>query len=153
MVHRYNTAADSILGYLESELDPESFFRIHGDCHKGNLLATDRPGEPREFFFIDFDDFCNGPAVQDFWMLLSGAEADTLDEQDAILAGYTDLRHFDEEDLRLIPALRGLRIIHYGAWIARRWDDPSFPQIFPDFRTYTYWAEEVEALERLAWSL
>ncbi len=45
--------------------------------------------------------------------------------------------------------LRGLRIIHYAAWIARRWTDPSFPQIFPNFATDTYWFEEMQALEKV----
>ena len=55
--------------------------------------------------------------------------------------------------MSLIPALRGLRIFTYAAWIARRWDDPSFPKLFPEFNSYTYWAEETEALEAIAWKV
>ncbi len=173
---RYEKAAEEILAFLEEALEPEKFIRIHGDCHKGNLLQQDRRwdlteaekfGEAlgsdqmgRQFFFVDFDDFCMGPVVQDFWMLFAASgsqgEQDKEDlrrEQESLLAGYTELRDFRTSDLELIPGLRGLRIIHYAGWIARRWQDPSFPRLFPQFRDYSYWAEETEALERIAWGL
>ena len=35
--------------------------------------------------------------------------------------------------------MRTLRIMHYAAWLARRWDDPAFPQAFPWFNTTNYW--------------
>ncbi len=150
---RYEKAAITILEYLEDTIDEDQFFRIHGDCHRGNILQQDTKEGDRGFFFVDFDDFCTGPAAQDFWMLLSG-DPDTLqEEKDALLSGYEELRHFPKSQHELLMPLRGLRIIHYGAWIARRWTDPSFPQIFPNYETYTYWAEETEALERIAWSL
>lgn len=150
---RYQKAAESILDYLEEHLDEDQYFRIHGDCHRGNLLQQDTREGERGYFFVDFDDFCTGPAVQDFWMLLSGDPETMPAEKDALLAGYEELRHFPKSQERLFMPLRGLRIIHYGAWIARRWSDPSFPKIFPDYETYTYWAEETEALERISWSL
>lgn len=145
---RYKKAANIIMDYLEDNLDPRSFIRIHGDCHKGNLLHD---GET--FFFVDFDDSINGPPVQDFWMLLSSAGEEGRNELDELLDGYSELRDFNDADIELIPALRGLRIFSYAAWIANRWSDPVFPKIFPDFRTYNYWADEVERLESIAWSL
>ncbi len=145
---RYYDAAQTILNYLDQMLYPEEFIRIHGDCHKGNLLQ-DSAG----FFFVDFDDCCMGPAVQDFWMLFSNDLSESKDELDELLSGYEELRAFDRTDLDLIPALRGLRIISYAGWIAARWGDPSFPKLFPNFGEYSYWAEETEALERIAWSL
>ena len=145
---RYQVAAQRILDYLEEFLEPHSFTRIHGDCHKGNLLSNGM-----NFFFVDFDDALNGPAVQDFWMLLSGSPEDSDEELSQLLKGYEELRDFDDAELDLIPALRGLRILSYAAWIAARWQDPSFPRLFPNFNTYVYWAEEVEALEKIAWSL
>lgn len=150
---RYEAAATQILKYLDKELKESGFIRIHGDCHKGNLLKTDRAGELQEFFFIDFDDFCNGPPVQDFWMFFSADEDENLEEQEAILAGYLEFRDLDLSELRYMRPLRGLRIIHYAAWIARRWEDPSFPRLFPQFQSYSYWAEDVEALEKIAWAL
>ncbi|MCB0386037.1 MAG: serine/threonine protein kinase, partial [Bdellovibrionales bacterium] len=130
---RYERAAVDILEWLEEALEDVSFQRIHGDCHKGNLLLKQVREEPEEFFLVDFDDFCMGPAVQDFWMLFSGDQETLNEEEQAILSGYEELRNFDDRELDLIPGLRGLRIIHYAAWIARRWEDPSFPRLFPAF--------------------
>lgn len=149
MRERYLDAAEGILSFLESELEPERFQRIHGDCHRGNVLQTDEAGKAREFFLIDFDDFGMGPVAQDLWMLFRHDEDDVFDEIDAFLAGYTELRNFDEDELRLMEPLRGLRIVHYAAWIARRWTDPSFPQLFPNFGTDAYWFEELQALEKV----
>lgn len=148
---RYESACYEIIDYLAEYLDESDFIRIHGDCHRGNILQTDPVDRPKEFFFIDFDDFCMGHPVQDFWMLFS--EEDSSKEEDLILSGYTELREFNEDSLHLIKGLRGLRIINYAAWIAKRWKDPSFKKIFPNFREYIYWAEETEALEKIAWSL
>jgi Ser/Thr protein kinase RdoA (MazF antagonist) len=139
---RYNDAAEELLENLEDTIEPRSFLRIHGDCHRGNLL-----NDGKSFFLVDFDDFVNGPAVQDFWMLLSG-DADRTDEElELLLSGYEELREFPREQLEWIPLLRGLRIINYSAWIERRWTDPSFPRLFPDYGSYSYWARETEALE------
>lgn len=148
---RYEAATLHIIESLEQNLDYDAFIRIHGDCHRGNLLQRQLAGNKREFFFVDFDDTAMGPEVQDFWMLFS--EKDSKLEQDLIIAGYEELREFPDKQLRLIPLLRGLRIFNYASWIARRWKDPSFPKLFPTFNTYTYWAEETEALEKIAWSL
>ncbi len=140
---RYEEAAIQIIQRVENEINPDSFIRIHGDCHRGNLLFN------KEFFFVDFDDSMMGPPAQDFWMLL---QDQSLEEKELILSGYRELREFHDDQWALIPILRGLRIISYSSWIARRWEDPSFPRLFPQFQTYTWWAEETEAIEKLAWS-
>lgn len=150
---RYRKAAETILHYLEEELNPSEFIRIHGDCHKGNLLQKDEREGNKEFFFMDFDDFGNGPVAQDFWMLFSSDETSNQEEMEAILSGYEELRHFPDHQMKLFAPLRGLRIIHYAGWIARRWEDPYFPRLFPQFMDYIYWAEETEALEKIAWNL
>lgn len=144
---RYMHVAEDLLDQLDSELDPRKFQRIHGDCHRGNVLQTDEPGKPKEFLLIDFDDFGMGPVAQDLWMLFRHDAEDVDDEIDAFLTGYTELRDFDEDELRLMAPLRALRILHYAAWIARRWQDPSFPQLFPHFGSDAYWFEELKALE------
>lgn len=146
VIHRYNQAAECILEFLFSRLDDDQFIRIHGDCHRGNLLNNGS-----EYFIVDFDDFCNGPEIQDFWMLLGG-DFDS-EEREAFVAGYEELREFPYWQMNLIEPLRGLRIINYAAWIAKRWEDPSFPRLFPEFNSYRYWAEEVEALEKIAWKI
>ncbi len=151
---RYRDAAEEICEFLDDELDPRDEIRIHGDCHKGNLLQYDIRGE-RGFNFVDFDDCCNGPPVQDFFMLLSGAS--DLDDQaqlelEDLLTGYDELRAVPD-NLYLLEALRGLRIIHYAGWIAARWDDPFFPSLFPDFKgqnSYNWWADECLRIEQIA---
>ncbi len=115
--------------------------RLHGDCHPGNVLWRD--GGPN---VVDLDDACTGPAIQDLWMLVSG-DAHTMQRQLALLLeGYTQFRDFDRRELRLIEPLRTLRMVRHSAWLAARWDDPSFPLYFPFFGTEAYWSEQVTQL-------
>ncbi len=120
--------------------------RLHGDCHAGNVLWTaDGP------HFVDFDDARTGPAVQDLWMLLSGDRAAATRQLADVLAGYEDFMDFDRRELHLLEALRTLRLVHYAAWIARRWDDPAFPAAFPWFNTQRYWQDRIlELREQIA---
>ncbi|NEX16464.1 MAG: serine/threonine protein kinase [Halochromatium sp.] len=115
-----------------------SILRLHGDCHRGNLLWTDAGAQ-----FVDFDDARSGPAVQDLWMLLSGDRQAMALQLDAVLEGYRDFADFDPRELHLIEALRTLRLIHHSAWIARRWEDPAFPSAFPWFDSPRYWEEQI----------
>lgn len=115
--------------------------RLHGDCHRGNLLWTDAGPH-----FVDFDDARMGPAVQDLWMLLSGDRLEQTRQLADVLAGYEDFCDFDHRELHLIEALRTLRQIHYAAWLARRWEDPAFPAAFPWFNTQHYWQNHILAL-------
>jgi Ser/Thr protein kinase RdoA (MazF antagonist) len=120
--------------------------RLHGDCHAGNVLWTDDGPH-----FVDFDDSRTGPAIQDLWMLLSGDRAAMTKQFSDVLAGYEDFFDFDRRELALVEALRTLRLIHYSAWIARRWDDPAFPAAFPWFNTQRYWQDRVlELKEQIA---
>ena len=124
--------------------------RLHGDCHAGNVLWTE-DGEQRGPHFVDFDDCRSGPAIQDLWMLLPGDRAAMTIAFTDLLAGYEDFHEFDRRELHLIEALRTLRLIHYSAWIARRWDDPAFPAAFPWFNTQRYWQDRVlELREQIA---
>ncbi|MEP6943052.1 MAG: serine/threonine protein kinase [Betaproteobacteria bacterium] len=120
--------------------------RLHGDCHAGNVLWTDAGPH-----FVDFDDSLTGPAVQDLWMLLSGDRGDAQVQLRALLRGYEDFCEFDDRELQIVEALRTLRLIHYSAWIARRWNDPAFPAAFPWFNTQRYWQDRVlELREQIA---
>ena len=112
--------------------------RLHGDCHAGNILWTESGPH-----FVDFDDSRMGPAIQDLWMLLSGETGDMTRQFADVLFGYEDFCEFDRRELHLIEALRTLRLIHYSAWIARRWDDPAFPAAFPWFNTQRYWQDRI----------
>jgi len=120
--------------------------RLHGDCHASNVLWTgDGP------HFVDFDDARTGPAVQDLWMLLSGDRAAMTRQLSDVLTGYEDFAAFDRRELHLVEALRTLRLIHYAAWIARRWNDPAFPAAFPWFNTQRYWQDRIlELREQIA---
>ena len=112
--------------------------RVHGDCHAGNILYTDEG--PR---FVDLDDCRAGPAMQDLWMLLSGDRQAMGKQLGHVLEGYEKFMEFDDRELRMLEALRTLRIIHYAAWLARRWHDPAFPAAFPWFNTQRYWQDHV----------
>lgn len=121
-------------------------FRIHGDCHRGNILWTDNGPH-----FVDLDDCCTGPAVQDLWMLLSGERDEMTAQMCDLLEGYTEFSDFDPRELYLIEALRSLRMMHYAAWLARRWNDAAFPPAFPWFNTTRYWEEHIlELREQLS---
>jgi Ser/Thr protein kinase RdoA (MazF antagonist) len=120
--------------------------RLHGDCHPGNILWT---GEGPHF--VDLDDARMGPAMQDLWMLLSGDRAAMSAQLKKVLSGYEQFMDFDRKELNLLEALRTLRLIHYSAWIARRWDDPAFPAAFPWFNTQRYWQDRIlELREQIA---
>lgn len=124
--------------------------RLHGDCHPGNILwtpldlpASHLPGP----HFVDLDDARTGPAVQDLWMLVSGDRQQRTRQLGALVDGYEQFRPFDRRELALIEPLRTLRLIHYSAWLARRWDDPTFPIHFPWFGSSDYWRGQVQLLD------
>ena len=120
--------------------------RLHGDCYPGNILWTDDGPH-----FVDFDDSRTGPAIQDLWMLLSGERAEMTLQLNYLLTGYRTFYDFNSGELHLLEALRTLRLIHYSAWIAKRWDDPAFPMAFPWFNTARYWQDRIiELREQIA---
>jgi Ser/Thr protein kinase RdoA (MazF antagonist) len=123
-----------------------ALIRLHGDCHMGNVLWTDEGPH-----FVDFDDSRSGPAIQDLWMLLSGNREEMQTQWDEVLKGYRTFCDFDGRELHLLEALRTLRLLHFSAWLARRWDDPAFPVTFPWFNTQRYWQDRIlELREQIA---
>lgn len=112
--------------------------RLHADFHPGNVLVQDD-----RLHIVDLDDARSGPAVQDLWMFLSGDRNEQAPQLDTLLRGYQEFRRFDARELHLIEPLRSLRLMHYAAWLARRWDDPAFKAAFPWFDTRRYWDEHV----------
>jgi Ser/Thr protein kinase RdoA (MazF antagonist) len=131
---------DSVRGSLEAVAARP--LRIHGDCHRGNVLWT--PGGPH---FVDLDDCMTGPAMQDLWMLLSGARSEMSAQMRDLVEGYEQFCELDRSELSLIEPLRALRMIHYSAWLARRWGDPAFPKAFPWFAEPRYWENHVVELQ------
>ena len=135
-------AIDTIL----AEVGPVRIIRTHGDCHAGNILWRDNAPH-----FVDFDDARMAPAVQDLWMMFSGERQRQLAQLDSLLEGYREFNDFDPRELRLIEPLRTLRMLHYSAWLGRRWGDPLFPHTFFWFNTTRYWGEHIlELREQLA---
>lgn len=140
----YAAAAQSIFGRIGPGLAKAAKHRIHGDCHLGNLLV-----DPPKFFFLDFDDMLNGPAVQDFWLLLPNPDDPRSPEIDALVEGYETMSGFDYATVRLIPGLRALRMIHFSGWIARRFADPAFTRTFPFVKQEKYWEDQLIELRRI----
>ncbi|WP_340680266.1 serine/threonine protein kinase [Paraglaciecola sp.] len=115
--------------------------RLHGDCHPGNILWRDGPT------FVDFDDCRNGPAMQDLWMMLSGEREQQLIQLDTLIKAYEEFTPFDKSQFKLIEPLRAMRMVHYMAWLDKRWQDPAFPQAFPWFADSKYWEQQILALK------
>ncbi len=144
----YRTLVEHLLKQIDvsfARAGDIQLIRLHGDCHPSNILWTERGPH-----FVDFDDCRMGPAVQDLWMLLSGERDEMTMQLADILDGYCDFHEFDPRELHLIEALRTLRMLNYSAWLARRWQDPSFPKNFPWFNTNRYWEDQILALREQA---
>lgn len=139
---RYLDAANTIADLAERRLDGVPTLRIHGDLHAGNLLIRDG-----RFHVLDFDDMVVGPAVQDLWLLLPGRDATTGRQREVFLEAYEQFRAFDRATLDLVEPLRGMRLVHYAAWLARRWHDPIFPATWPQFGTEDWWTRQADDLE------
>lgn len=123
-----------------------SMIRTHGDCHSGNMLWRDDAPH-----FVDFDDARMAPAIQDLWMFLSGDRHRKTAQINELIEGYSEFYDFQARELQLVEVLRSLRMIHYAAWLASRWQDPAFPMNFPWFNTERYWGEHIlELREQLA---
>jgi len=140
----YESTAELVLDGVEhcfERAGDVTYLRLHGDFHPGNVLV-----DRERFHLVDLDDARMGPAVQDLWMFLSGNRDEQEPQLAALLEGYSAFRPFAAAELNLIEALRSLRIMHYAAWLARRWDDPAFKQAFPWFESRRYWDEHVLAL-------
>ncbi len=143
---RYRDVASRIGDAVAAPLAAARAQRIHGDLHRGNIIWGGDGGP----ILLDFDDFGVGPPVQDIWLLSYGDSEEARHGRDQILEGYEIFREFDRSTLALCEPLRALRIIDMSAWIARRWEDPSFQNGFPAFRTDNYWMSEYEELFRIS---
>lgn len=136
------TALDQVITLASAQYKPQQLIRLHGDCHAGNLFyAGEAP------FFVDLDDCRMGPAIQDLWMMLSGDRFAQRDTLQLMLDEYEQFSDFDPSELQLIEPLRAMRMIHYMAWLARRWQDGTFQLNFPWFATDKYWEQQCLALK------
>lgn len=137
----YLQTAEQLFTLIRPLFTDVDMIRIHGDCHRGNLLWT--PFGPT---FLDFDDMVNGPAVQDLWMMLPSYDEEGQRGRRVMLEGYEEFRPFHQHELKLIEPLRALRYIHYATWIARRWHDSLFKRTFSHFGSLQYWQRETQDL-------
>ena len=149
LVPAYDSLTADLLGVVNTvmgEIRPGDMGRIHGDCHVGNILWRDDTAH-----FVDLDDCCTAPAVQDLWMFLSGERHERELQLSELIEGYREFCDFDPRQLRWIEALRTMRLTHYAAWLARRWEDPAFPRSFTWFNTGRYWSDHIlELREQLS---
>lgn len=140
----YESIIDDLLDEVHNQIDGNDYHELclHGDFHPGNILwgLDDTPT------LLDFDDCATGPAMQDLWMFISGDRQYAQARLADLLDGYNEFRSFDEREIALIEPLRTLRIIHYAAWIARRWEDPAFGKAFPFFAEPRFWDDHIQSL-------
>ncbi|MDH3253525.1 MAG: serine/threonine protein kinase [Acidobacteriota bacterium] len=139
---RFFAAAETIATLADDAMTDVATHRLHADVHLGNILLRD--GDLR---LLDFDDMAVGPPVQDIWLAIPGRDEDSLRLRALLLEGYEQFRLFDYSTLQLIEPLRGLRMVRYIGWLARRWHDPAFKAAWPHFGTEEYWRRETDDLE------
>ena len=116
--------------------------RIHGDCHRSNLIYREGEGN----FLVDFDDMLTGPSVQDIWLVVPGIDEQARQDRLLLLEHYETFKSFNYEELKLIEPLRALRYIHFATWMTLRWEDPAFKQAFPYYGSDQYWSELIRDL-------
>ncbi len=144
----YTTLCEDLIKIIKLRFSETKFttIRVHGDCHAGNILW--RGASPH---IVDLDDSRMAPAIQDLWMFLSGDRQRRTAQISEVVEGYNEFYDFDPRQLHLVESMRTLRIMHYSAWLARRWEDPAFPHNFPWFNTQRYWSDHIlELREQLA---
>lgn len=137
----FYTILEQVVELTSKQYTNSSNIRLHGDCHPGNILWRDGPT------FVDLDDCRSGPAVQDIWMMLSGDRQQQFIQLDTLIEAYEEFNNFDTSQLVLIEPLRAMRMVHYMAWLAKRWQDPAFPQAFPWFADGKYWEQQILSLK------
>ena len=101
---------DTLTSNLMAEVGEDDLIRVHGDCHVGNILWRDDTAH-----FVDFDDCCSAPAIQDLWMFLNGERHDRQLQLSELIEGYSEFCDFDPRQIRWVEALRTLRLVHYAA--------------------------------------
>lgn len=136
------TILEQVTEVAAGQYKPKKEIRLHGDCHAGNIFWTDKGPH-----FVDLDDCKMGPAIQDLWMMLSGDRNEQLLQLDTLLGGYEEFFTFDSSELVLIESLRTMRVVHYMAWLCKRWNDPAFPRNFPWFDSEKYWEQQILMLK------
>lgn len=129
---------DTITPYFEGV---ESL-RIHGDFHEGNILSRMEGG----LSILDFDDMVNGPAAQDFWLLLPDHYPKSKPYLDKLMKGYENFADVPSGSGLLVEGLRAMRMIYFTAWSAIQRNDFQFQAQFPQWGSESFWSREVQDL-------
>ena len=140
------STAETIINKLDPLFDQHELILLHGDCHLGNFIH--RPGEG--IYIIDFDDMCLAPIVQDLWMLLPDTVENCENEIEWFIKGYQTFQDFPKNSLKLIPALRAMRLIHFASWCATQYNEPSFRTHFPEWGSLRYWNGKIKMLQEIS---
>lgn len=117
--------------------------RIHGDCHRGNMIQK----SDGTLTLLDFDDMMTGPAIQDLWLLLPGHLEDSRRELNLMLEGYEEFCPFDRSSAELVESLRFMRQIYFLNWCALQRNDPLFAERNPGWGEKAFWIRETGDLE------
>jgi Ser/Thr protein kinase RdoA (MazF antagonist) len=139
----YGDMARKLMDLSAKSFEKTEHIRIHGDCHRGNIL--DRMDEG--LLLIDFDDMAMGPPVQDMWLLLPDRLSASSHEIELFLEGYEQFRKFDHKSLNCIEPLRAMRMIYFLAWCSRQADDICFRKNFPNWGNSSFWQHEINDLK------
>lgn len=138
----FEISVAKLLDFITPLFDSIEYIRIHGDCHRGNIL--ERPEEG--IMIIDFDDMMVGPPVQDLWLLLPEHINNCRHEFDMMIKGYCQLRSFDNSTINLIEPLRAMRQIYFLAWCSKQRLDYKFQHNFPEWGNDQFWRREIADL-------
>lgn len=145
LAHPFFTIIEQIAELAKQQYDQHiqhaNIIRLHGDCHPGNILWRDGAS------FVDLDDCRSGPAIQDLWMMLSGDDNQRLIQLETLIEAYEEFYPFSAQEFSLIEPLRTMRMVHYMAWLSKRWQDPAFPRAFPWFAEAKYWETQILAMK------
>ena len=79
--------------------------------------------------------------------MLHGERHEQALQLEVMLENYEEFYSFDTRQLALIEPLRGMRMMNYMGWIAKRWDDPAFQRHFGWFTDTQYWQQQIIALQ------
>ena len=131
-------------GYLHLTTDksPNEIQHYNGKTYKPNL-GTGLICSVEDFSYGRFEIEAMMPRGRNKWPAFWLWGSETWPPEIDILEGYTEFCDFNPAEISLVESLRTLRILHYSAWLARRWSDPAFPHNFPWFNTERYWAEHI----------
>ncbi len=116
--------------------------RIHGDCHRGNIMDRLEEG----YLLIDFDDMAMGQPVQDMWLLLPDRVDACKRETELFVQGYERFRSFDRSSIRCVEPLRAMRMIYFLSWCSRQANDYQFRTNFPEWGSESFWQKEISDL-------